>query len=345
MGLFEKFAETIFYKNDSELELQIEALKNLIKQYPNNEKLKHKLKLCELGLQGENEIEYELKNANIGMYVLRDINLVYKGITAQIDYIIVTPGYMYFVECKNLIGNIIINDRSEFIREYNYNGKKIKEGIYSPIRQAERHVDIFKKIYRERKHTLLDRVFQEKRESWFKPLVIMANPKNILKISYAPEEIKRKVIKSDNLVEYIKKDIVSIDKDLVKNKKEMYELAFSIMENYNQEVTRDYESEFKEKIVEYTKTTNEATIPCNDNAQNSIKTQEENLRNNLINFRKERAKERNIPAYYVFNNAELERLLESKPKDIQTLKELKILGDEKIKYHGKEIINIIVNSN
>ena len=110
MGLFDKFTETVFYKKESELELQIEALKNIQLKYPNNEKIKHKLRILELGLRGEKEIEFELKNANIGMYVLRDVNLKYKDLTVQIDYIILTPGYIYFVECKNLIGNIYVNE-------------------------------------------------------------------------------------------------------------------------------------------------------------------------------------------------------------------------------------------
>ena len=125
MELFKKFTETIFYKKDSQLEEQISALKELQQEYPNNSKLNYKLKLCELGLIGENEIEFELKNANIGMYILHDVNLKYKDLTAQIDYIIITPGYTYFVECKNLIGNISVNNRGEFIREYIYNHKKI----------------------------------------------------------------------------------------------------------------------------------------------------------------------------------------------------------------------------
>ena len=73
-------------------------------------KFGQKLKLCELGLKGEKEIEFELKNANIGMYVLHDINMKYEDLTAQIDYIIITPASMYFIECKNLVGNITVNN-------------------------------------------------------------------------------------------------------------------------------------------------------------------------------------------------------------------------------------------
>jgi len=80
MGIFDKFNDTIFYKKDNELEVQVEILKKLLEKY-NNEELKHKLRICELGLYGENEIEFELKNANIGMYVLRDVNLKYNDLT------------------------------------------------------------------------------------------------------------------------------------------------------------------------------------------------------------------------------------------------------------------------
>lgn len=62
-----KFAETIFVKTDSELEKQIEALEILLKKYPNSDFLKNKLKMCKIGLQGEKEIEFELKIANIGI--------------------------------------------------------------------------------------------------------------------------------------------------------------------------------------------------------------------------------------------------------------------------------------
>ncbi len=115
MELFKKFNETIFYKNDSELEKQVTVLQKLNKEYPKNDIIANKLKICEIGLKGEKEIEFELKNANIGMYVLHDINLEYEELKAQIDYIVITPAYVYFIECKNLIGNITINNRGEFI--------------------------------------------------------------------------------------------------------------------------------------------------------------------------------------------------------------------------------------
>lgn len=62
------------------------------------------------------------------MYVLRDIKLKYENLTAQIDYIIITPIYIYLVECKNLVGNITVNENGDFINEYTIKGKKVRRG-------------------------------------------------------------------------------------------------------------------------------------------------------------------------------------------------------------------------
>lgn len=331
MELFKKFTETIFYKKDSQLEEQISALKELQQEYPNNSKLNYKLKLCELGLIGENEIEFELKNANIGMYILHDVNLKYKDLTAQIDYIIITPGYTYFVECKNLIGNISVNNRGEFIREYIYNHKKIVEGIYSPIRQAERHIEIFKKLLDENQTGIMYNLLKKVRQSWFKPLVVLANSKNILKLQYAPKEIKSQIVRSDSLVNYIKRDINNLDKDYLSSQKYMNDFAFRIMQNYNQDIEKDYKEEFQKWLEK------DKIEPLSSNANN------EDIKNKLINYRKTKSQEKNIPAYYIFTNEELNLLLNHLPKTYQELEESNILSNIKLKLHGQEIINIINN--
>ena len=331
MELFKKFTETIFYKKDSQLEEQISALKELQQEYPNNSKLNYKLKLCELGLIGENEIEFELKNANIGMYILHDVNLKYKDLTAQIDYIIITPGYTYFVECKNLIGNISVNNRGEFIREYIYNHKKIVEGIYSPIRQAERHIEIFKKLLDENQTGIMYNLLKKVRQSWFKPLIVLANSKNILKLQYAPKEIKSQIVRSDSLIDYIKKDINNLDKDYLSSQKYMNDLAFKIMQNYNQDIEKDYKEDFQKWLEK------DKVEPLSSNANN------EDIKNKLINYRKTKSQEKNIPPYYIFTNEELNLLLTHLPKTYQKLEKSNILSNIKLKLHGQEIINIINN--
>ena len=333
-----KFTETIFFKKGSELEEQIKALKYLLNKYPNNEILLNELRLCEIGLRGEKEIEFELSNANIGMYVLHDVNIEYQGLKAQIDYIIITSAYTYFVECKNLIGNITIDSNGNFSREYYKGKKRVKEGMYSPLTQAQRHIEIYKKMWSSLNNTLMDKLFRrDNLDTWNKPLVVMANSKNILNMKYAPKDYKNKVIKSDKLVEYLKKDIEKCNKDYLINKDKIYQIAYSIMANYNKMQKIDYVSKY-EKLIANQQETN---IKVNDNIVKEDLTQKDIIREKLIAFRKAKSKEKNLPAYYIFNNDELDRILELMPKTKEELEKANILTNVKIKLHGDEIIEIV----
>ena len=46
-----------------------------------------------------------------------NVKVKYEDLTAQIDYVIITPVYTYYVECKNLVGNITVTDKGDFIRD------------------------------------------------------------------------------------------------------------------------------------------------------------------------------------------------------------------------------------
>ena len=49
-----------------------------------------------------------------------------------------------------------------------------------------------------------------------------------------------------------------------------------------------------------------------------------------------------VPAYYVFTNEELDKIVELKPKSIEELKKLNILIPIKIKVHGECLVNEII---
>lgn len=59
------------------------------------------------------------------MLVLHNLFLEVDGLTAQIDYLIITKKLTIILECKNLIGNIEVNSKGEFIRTSNINGRYI----------------------------------------------------------------------------------------------------------------------------------------------------------------------------------------------------------------------------
>ena len=323
-----RFKDTIFYKEESDLKDKYNALKKLNEEYPNNEELLYELYIVKKGLDGENEIAYELKKANIGMYVLRDIKLKYEDLTAQIDYVIITPIYIYYIECKNLIGNITVTDKGDFIREYTFNGKKIKKGIYSPLRQVEAQREVVRKIWEKNTSNVIKLFAANKFNHYRRVIVVAANPDTILNTNQAPKEIKYKILRADTLVKQIEYDFNHRESDeILDSQKKMEELAKSYV-NLSIKDKINYYEFYKNKY-------------CN----NDKKINKEELKERLIGLRTNRSKEMNIPAYYVFTNDELDKLLELMPRTIEELKESNILTPVKIKAHGKYIINTINNKN
>ena len=319
-----RFKNTVFYKENSDLQNKYDALKKLNDEYPNNDDILSELFIVKKGLDGENEIAYQLKKAHIGMYVLRDIKVKYEDLTAQIDYVIITPVYTYYVECKNLVGNITVTDKGDFIREFSINGKKIKKGMYSPLRQVEAQREVIRKIW-ESNSSAIKKFFASKNFDYYRRiLVVAANQDTILNTNRAPKEMKYKILRADALIRQIEYDIDHRGNDeYLESKKGMEEMAKSYVDLSAKEEINYYDY-YKEKY-------------CN-NISISIK---DDLKDKLIEFRKNRSNEMNIPAYYVFTNEELDKLVELRPKTVEELKNANILTAIKIKTHGEEIIKTI----
>ena len=319
-----RFKDTIFYKTDSDLQDKYDALERLNKEYPNNEYLQEDLYLIKKGLEGENELSYELSKANIGMFVLRDIKVKFENLTAQIDYIVITPVFTYYIECKNLIGNITVTDKGDFIREYNYNGKTIKKGIYSPLRQVEAQREVIKKIWSSKASNLTKLLASSHFNEYRKVLVVAANHDTILNTEYAPKEMKHQIIKSDSLVRQLQYDYEhNIDGAFFSTKKSMESIAKFYLEISNKEKINYYE---------YYKNKYHINLKIDNNSD---------LKERLIKLRKNRSLEMNIPAYYLYTNEELEKIVELRPKTIEELKSSNILSPIKIKTHGEKIIEEI----
>lgn len=322
LDIFDKFRDAIILKEDCELERKVKYLEELKNKNPNNKNITQQLCIAQKGLEGENEIIYQLKKSNIGMFILHDVNLVYEDLKAQIDFIVITPWCCYFIECKNLIGNISVNEKGDFIREYSFKGHKVKKGMESPYRQVQAQRDVYKKIWLKLQGKLKGFLFERNFESFHRVLVVAANGENILNTKYAPKEMKNNIIKADALIRKLEYDRDHSDRDLWDNKKSMEQWANHFIK-LNVEKEENFENVFED---------------CEDKVESS---NTDILKERLIEFRKQRSKEKNIPAYYVFNNDELERILEILPKTYEDLKKSKILTDVKINSHGKDIVNII----
>ena len=151
MGFFST-PKVVILKESSDAKEYLKQLEEL-KQQASEETLKKiekEISIVKAGIQGEENILFELKNSGMDMVVLHDIYLESQsGAYAQIDFLVLTPKVNFVIECKNLFGNIEITNKGDFIRTIEYGGRKYRERIYSPITQNQRHLQVLKECRSE----------------------------------------------------------------------------------------------------------------------------------------------------------------------------------------------------
>ena len=312
----DKLKEPVIYKGSNKAINELNQIQEYLKTHTSKE-LEKKARLIQYGIEGEENILFELKNSHFPMYVLHDIYMVDHDLSAQIDYIIITPSMVYFIECKNLIGTIMIDSMGNFTREYTYNGKTINEGIYSPITQNQRHLELYKMLREKDKGSVMKFLYDKTFSSGFKSLVVLANPKSILKSRYAPKEIKEKVIKADQLIDYIKKH----EQSAFRNQKDMIAMADGLL-SYHQ----------KQEIPPIQEENTFESIEANKDDQ---------LIESLKKYRMNKAQEKNLPPYYIFNDITLNEIIAYKPTTIEELLAIKGFGPKKCDWYGEDILDII----
>ncbi len=330
-----KITKPLFTKEFTKNNKQIKELENLLDLANQSSKslIENDIKRLKYGLVGENNIYYELKNSFIPMVCLHDIRIEYDGLSAQIDFIVITTKNIFVIECKNLIGDISITDKGEFIR-YNKNSyKKLisKEGMYSPIVQNERHINLLKQL-------LKDKLGYKNKLKRIESLIVIANSKTVINKKYAPKDIKDKIIRHDQLIDYIsniennkKVEWVFIEEDMMN--------ISNCLKQYNKELNIDYKTKYS---LENQVNIKKMIIKKEGQINETIKSKtDDDIRNDLKKYRLLKSKEENIKAYMVFNNETMDELITNKPKNVKELEDIKGFGPFKIQKYGEDLINII----
>ncbi len=154
------------------------------------------------GIEGEQNVLYQLEHSDIGMYILHGIHVE----DAQIDFVVITRGWIYFIECKNWSGNWKIRKDGTVLIQ---NGKKTFSRE-SPLAQNKRHMDIVKQRWRKKNNKVTNALFSSLFEkNWYKPLVVVSNCKSILNLREASQYDKEHIVRVDQLVTFIKNDLKS----------------------------------------------------------------------------------------------------------------------------------------
>lgn len=345
MELFKKQIGVVFLKQESDAQYFIDKMDELYQKAQGElkKKIKQQRDLAWYGKKGEDNVAFELKNSGIDMYVLRDVYLEIGEVSAQIDYIIVTRKRTYVVECKNLIGNIEINNAGNFIRTYELGGKKIREGIYSPITQNQRHLQTIKEVRKLSKTNFFTKALFEKNfEEYYRSVVVLANPKTVLNARYAKKDIKDQVIRADQLSTFIK-EMDAKCKDIGMSAEQMQECAIFFLK-HNQPNKSDYAKKYRELVEEMGRSIEQASTCKIDDMKEQKGTKDnsvEEIRVLLRAFRIEQSRKEKVKPYYIYNNEQMERLLEQKPRNKDALLKIQGFGPAKVQKYGDAILEIL----
>lgn len=312
----------VFIKEFSKENKQLIELEKLLQKCDdkNRKNIELDIRKLKYGQIGENNVYYELKNSFVPMVCLHDLRIEYKGMIAQIDFVAITSKYIYVIECKNLIGDITITSNGEFIRSIKNSYGKVtyKEGMYSPIVQNERHINIIKEILKEE----LNYKFKLTR---IESLVVTANPKTIVNKKYAPKYISEKIIRHDQIIDKIQFEQKNKKIDWTFIEEDMMDISKCLMK-YHKEIKIDYDKKYSIGVIQEHK----ANIKCDDD-----------LRKELKLYRLSVSNREGIKAFMVFNNSTMEELILNRPQNIEELKLIRGFGEVKCEKYGADLLKIM----
>ena len=250
MGIFSK-PEVVILKESTDAKDYLQKLQDLLPKASGEvkEKIEKEIAIVNAGIFGEDNILFELKNSGMDLAVIQDLYIKTKsGLSAQIDFFVVAPKCFYIIECKNLFGNIEINNHGDFIRTLQFGKKFYKEGIYSPITQNERHLKVLQECRTEDAGFFSRLMKNATFDSFFKGIVVLANPKTVVNDKYAKKEVKDKVIRADQLINFIR-ETEKQSKELAYTPKQMVECARGYL-RFNVDERPDYGEKFEALVGE-----------------------------------------------------------------------------------------------
>ncbi|ATO51051.1 NERD domain-containing protein [Brevibacillus laterosporus] len=305
-----------FVKDFSKDNHHLSALNDLLNKVVDGERkdnIERDIRFLTYGLDGENNVYFELKNSFQPILCLHDVRVVYEDYVAQLDFVVISNKFICILETKKLSGNISIDQDGNFVRIMkNKYGKEYKMGIYSPITQNTRHIDIIKHVLsKELKINNMPIL----------SLVVMANPKTIINKHSCPTEIENSIIKYDQIKATLER--YQNDKANTYNvaEKQMHEIS-NLLVKLNTPLKMDL-------VAKYQLSNNDFQ-----------KKDETLLREELTSYRLQTSRDENIKAYYIFNNNELEDMIAKYPRTEEELLSIKGFGQVKVEKYGKGILGI-----
>lgn len=327
----EKIKTPILVKEATDVVQLIEQYKNDLEHTTDPIEIKRvneQIKLLELGLKGENSVLFELQNSFLPLHILHDVRITHKNLKAQIDFVVLTRKFLLVIEVKNYFGNILVNEKDEFIRQA-YKGNKLafQEGFYSPIRQVERQVEVFKSYMKDMGAVTRTPI---------KSVVVFTNNRTVINTKKASKHVKEKILRVDSLVGYIKQELEKTSPVHFMDNR-MKEMSDYIKASHFELIDEDTDI-VERKLLEETINDRPENNAPEETIQISITELEEALKQLRMNI----ATKQNVKAFHIFTNKTLDELVLKKPCSVSDLKDIQGIGDVKINAFGKELVEIII---
>ena len=311
----------VLKRNDEDIQKQIAYLE----QNPTEEN-KKKLASFKKGAQGEANVLFQLEHSGIGMYILHGIHVE----DAQIDFVVVTRGWVYFIESKNWSGTWKVQKDGTIIIQ---NGK-YKRSHESPFAQNQRHMEAVKQRWRKKNSKVTTMLFSSLFEkNWYKPLVVVSNYESVIDLKYASKYDKEHIVRADQLATFIKNDLKTYGgREPFSTKKEMRAIADGFLK-----AEKEYQ-ESKAQEKEQKREAKEPPINSYDYQQSQQK-----FKRNLQSFRKYQGDKEGRSQYDILTDREIQIILNHNYSDPNELDKVTISQSKKDRY-GKVIIAAYKNA-
>ena len=341
---FDNIKDTIFLKDFNRENTNLKKLEQILLTVSNNDikkQIEKEISLIKLGLEGENNVYFELKNSFLPMICMHDIRIQVGELFAQIDFLVLTNKFFYVFETKHLAGDVRINKEGDFIRVMNDEmGVRKEEGMYNPVTQGDRHSRILRKFLEVNNILNID-------DFPIKSIAVLANPKTIIDKEEAPIHIKDNIYRCDQVVHFLQREFSNPEYNIMISDSKIQSIGSQILQS-NVPLDYDYEYKYglkntgsdKLAVKDFSSNTNHTNTNADTiilDYDDSKKKMEEEIRK----LRKRKSKELGIEAYKLFKNEQLDLLIKYRPKTLVELNKLNIISKNSSYHVGKEIVDII----
>lgn len=180
--------------------------------------------------------------------------------------------------------------------------------------------------------------FEKFFDDFYRSVIVLANPKTVINLKRAPKNVKDQIIRSDQLIEYIRR-LVRESKDGSSSEKDMYKLA-DFFVGLHKENPVDYAAKY---LLDGSDVDGQGAVVVDrvENGGVEARIEETPLYQALKQYRYETSKAEGVKAYYIFNNAQLEALIAAMPRNLDELRNISGFGEVKCEKYGEDILGIV----